>query len=151
MSNLMLETKVREVMSGNPITVGQDVKVHVAIELMQQHNVRRLPVLGRADQLVGIITMEDAREAMPRGVPFHGGDEAAEATVPDVRRAMSHHIVTVGADAPVAQAAQLMLEHKIGSLPVLELGAMIGIITESDIFKFVARGLPPLQSESEFQ
>lgn len=147
----LLETPVRDVMSRSLATVDQNVEVDVAIELMAQRQIRRLPVVGGSDQqLVGMITLEDAQKAMPPGVPFYGAGQASQAEIPAVRRAMSSRVVTVGAGDSVALAAQLMLHHKIGALPVLEDGAMVGIITESDIFKLVARGLPPQQPASAF-
>lgn len=151
MPTIMLETKVGEVMSKAPASIDQGLKVDVAIELMQQRGIRRLPVVGGSDQqLVGIVTLEDARRVMPAGTPFYGAGQAAQAEIPDVRRAMSSRVVTIGPEDSLAMAAQLMVHHKIGALPVLEQGAIVGIITESDIFKFVARGLPPLQTESDF-
>ena len=151
MTNAMIETRIRDVMSRSPATIDQDVKIDVAIELMQQRQIRRLPVVGGSDQhLVGMVTLEDARQVMPRGVPFYGAEQAAQAEVPAVRRAMSSRLVTVGADDSVALAAQLMVNQRIGALPVIERGALVGIITESDIFKLVARGLPPQQPEEAF-
>lgn len=151
MTNAMIETRIRDVMSRSPATIDQDVKIDVAIELMQQRQIRRLPVVGGSDQhLVGMVTLEDARQVMPRGVPFYGAEQAAQAEVPAVRRAMSSRLVTVGADDSVALAAQLMVNQRISALPVIERGALVGIITESDIFKLVARGLPPQQPEEAF-
>ncbi len=152
MSDVMLRTPVREVMSEDPVTIDQDMKIDVAIELMTQHNVRRLPVVGgSARRLVGIVTIDDARRIMPDGVPFYGADEEAQSALPEVRRAMSQKPVTVGIDDSVALAAQLLVHHKIGALPVLDDGVMVGIVTESDIFRFVARGLPPQQPEFAFE
>ncbi len=148
MSNILLDTKVRDIMAQPVLTIDQDAKVSVAIEIMLQHDIRRLAVLGRANRLVGMITLDDARLAMPPGVPFHGAEGAAD--VPDVRRVMSHGAITVGADDSIALAAQRMVNRKVGALPVLENGEMIGIVTESDIFEFVARDLPPQLLESEF-
>ena len=151
MPTIMLRTKVGEVMSKQPASIDQALKIDVAIELMQQRGIRRLPVVGGSDQqLVGIVTMEDARRVMPAGVPFYGAGQRAQAEIPEVRRAMSSTVITIGAEDSLAQAAQLMVHHGIGALPVLDQGAVIGIITESDIFKFIARGLPPLQTESDF-
>lgn len=152
MSTPLLEMPVRDVMSRSLATIDQDVKVDVAIELMHQRRIRRLPVVGgSAQQLVGMVTLDDAQKAMPADVPFYGEGQAERAEIPTVRRAMSGRVVTVGADDPVALAAQMMVRHRVGALPVLEHGAMVGIITESDIFKLVARGLPPLQRDEDFE
>lgn len=150
MSNPMLDTTVRDLILRRPISIAQDVKMDVAIELMTQEHIRRLPVLGRADQLVGMLTMDDARQAMPRDVPFYDADQD-QSKIPEVRKAMSQRVVTVAPDAAVALAAQLMVHHRIGALPVVDNGEVIGLITESDIFKFVARGLPPQQPEFAFE
>lgn len=150
MSNPMLDTKVRDLVSRRPISIVQDVKIDVAIELMTQENIRRLPVLGRTDQLVGMVTLEDARRAMPQDVPFYNAGED-QSKIPEVRKAMSQGVITIAPDAPVALAAQLMVHHGIGALPLVDNGDLVGIITESDIFKFVARGLPPQQPEFAFE
>jgi acetoin utilization protein AcuB len=151
MSEPLFEIKVRELMSPKVFSIGIDVQVDVAIELMARENIRRLPVLGKADQLKGIITMEDARGVMPKGISFYeAGPEDTE--VPKVRKAMSHGLITVGADDSVGKAAQLLMHHEIGALPVLSnAGELVGILTESDIFKYVARGLPPIQAEEDFE
>ena len=151
MPTSLLDMPVRDAMSSSLATVDQDVAIDVAIELMHQRRIRRLPVVGgSAQQLVGMVTLDDAQKAMPADVPFYGEGQAERAEIPTVRRAMSGRVVTVGADDPVALAAQMMVRHRVGALPVLEHGAMVGIITESDIFKLVARGLPPLQQASDF-
>jgi acetoin utilization protein AcuB len=150
MSNPMLETQVRDLVSRRPISIAQDVKMDVAIELMAQEHIRRLPVLGRADKLVGMLTMDDARQAMPRDVAFYDAG-ADQDKIPEVRKAMSQGVITIAPEAPIALAAQLMVHHSIGALPVVNNGEVVGLITESDIFKFVARGLPPQQPEFAFE
>ena len=150
MSTPLQDTRVRDVMTPRPSSIYIDAGLDVAIETMRTKDIRRLPVLGRADQLKGMITLEDARRNMPRGVPHSNAGEEAEAKIPAVRKAMSRGLVTVGAADSLGKAAQLMVHHKIGALPVMDKGEMIGIITESDIFKYLARDLPGLQSDEDF-
>ena len=150
MSEPLFEIKVRELMSPRVFSIGIDVQVDVAIELMARENIRRLPVLGKADQIEGIVTLEDARRSMPKGISFNeAGPEDTE--VPKVRKAMSRGLITVGSDDSVGRAAQLLMHHEIGALPVVDRGELVGILTESDIFKYVARGLPPIQTEEDFE
>ncbi|MCW5880625.1 MAG: CBS domain-containing protein [Anaerolineae bacterium] len=90
-------------------------------------------------ELVGIITLGDVRGASPSEVSSLNRSELDYLTHQiKVQRIMSRHVVTVTPDTPLADAAQLMIERKISGLPVMsDDGRIIGMITESDIFRTV--------------
>lgn len=131
--------RVVDWMTPDPITVGADTSLVEAHELMTKHNIRRLPVMdGR--KLVGIVTLGDVRGAEP--------SEATSLSIWElnyllarltVEHIMSAPVVTVEPETPVAKAAQTMLNQRIAGLPVMENGEVVGIITESDIFRMVVQ------------
>ena len=116
---------VRERMSAPVVTVSRDTDYQQALQLMQEKRLRRLPVVDRERRLVGIVAERDLLLAATR-YPRAGVD-VGEFMATDIGSA------TPGMD--IGAAARLMLEHRVGGLPVLEGGALVGIITESDIFR----------------
>ena len=126
---------VRDWMTPDPISISPKVTLPEAHRIMRDNKIRRLLVVDRAN-VVGIITKGDVREAGPSDATslsiFELNYLLAQLTVDKV---MTRNPVTISADATVFDAAQLMLENKIGGLPVMEKGQLVGIITESDIFR----------------
>ena len=116
---------VRNRMSRPAVTVRQDADFQKALALMQEKKLRRLPVVDDDGQLVGIIVERDLLVAAMRYLQ-------SRVEVGDL---MTRNVVTVGPDADLNEVARTMLERKIGGLPVVEHGRLVGIITESDIFK----------------
>ena len=116
-------------MSAPPITVSHDTDYKTAIGLMQKHRIRRLPVLDAHGALAGIVAERDLLVA---------ADHYLSSPV-DVAQIMTRQVVTVGVGTPVVDAATVMIERKIGGLPVVDGGgALRGIITETDLFKVLA-------------
>jgi len=116
---------VRDRMSRPAVTVRQDADFQKALALMQEKKLRRLPVVDDDGQLVGIIVERDLLVAAMRYLQ-------SRVEVGDL---MTRNVVTIGPDADLNEVARTMLERKIGGLPVVEHGRLVGIITESDIFK----------------
>ena len=128
---------VKDWMTSAPISIPWNVSALEAYRRMVEHGIRRLPVMD-GDELVGIVTLGDVRAADLSGI---AGVDRSEirSVISDlgVDRLMSRPVITVTPEAPVREAAKLMLEHKIAGLPVVSDERMIGIITESDIFRMV--------------
>ena len=116
---------VRERMSAPVVTVSRETDYQQALQLMQEKRLRRLPVVDRERALVGIVAERDLLLAATR-YPRAGVD---------VGEFMATDIVSATPGMDIGAAARLMLEHRVGGLPVLEGGALVGIITESDIFR----------------
>jgi acetoin utilization protein AcuB len=129
-------------MTPDPVTVTPETTLPTAHRLMKEKNIRRLPVVHEG-KLVGIVTWGDIREA-----------SASDATSLDifelhtlldklpVRQFMTRNPITVHTITTIARAAQLMMEHKIGGLPVVDQHhRLVGIITESDIFRMLVLGV----------
>ena len=121
-------------MTTSPITVAKYTSIYDARKIMEGYNIRRLPVLD-GDRLVGIVSKNDMMGASPPNVPKHSIHELnyilSQMTVSEV---MTKHPLTVTPDTPIEIAAKLMRKYKIASLPVLDKGKVVGIITKSDLF-----------------
>lgn len=143
----MVAPIVREHMTPNPITVAPTCSVTEAHRLMQEHGVRHLPVTDQST-LVGIITRGDILEASASNTGRLGlfPSDDLWSTTP-VAELMTPDPVTISPDTTVLEAADLMFQHDIGSLPVVEEGRLVGIITETDIFHLVVRMLAELEGE----
>lgn len=129
--------RVRDYMTSPAITVGPKTDLSAALELMRERRVRRLPVVSAVGWLLGIVSERDLLYASPSPATSLTVWELnyLVAKLP-VEEVMTRKLVTVAPDAPLEEAAALMLEHKIGGLPVLsEENELVGIITESDIFR----------------
>ncbi len=127
---------VGERMTRNPITVTEDTNIDDALHLMRERKVRRLPVLDRSGKMVGIVSDRDLLHASPSPATSLSVYELhyllSKLTV---KRVMSSPVITVSPDTPLEEAARIMADNKIGGLPVTEAGQLVGIITETDIFK----------------
>jgi acetoin utilization protein AcuB len=132
--------KVRELMTGAPITVSPDTPVFDARQTMIKERIRHLLVI-EADRLVGIVTDRDIRLNLPSQATSLSMWEVnyllAKLTVSKV---MTTSVIIIGPDQEATDAARLMLEHKIGALPVLDGSRLIGILTETDVLRAFARG-----------
>ncbi|MFQ5592543.1 MAG: CBS domain-containing protein [Anaerolineae bacterium] len=132
---------VREHMTPNPITVDATTSVAKAQRIMQEKGVRHLPVL-REDVLVGMVTLTDILEAASQDTnrPNFFEPSYLLAALP-VEELMTPEPVTIAPEDTVLEAADLMFQHDIGSLPVVWDQNVIGIITTTDIFYLVVRML----------
>jgi len=145
---------VRDIMTKDPISIEPDAPLGTAIEVMVARRIRHLPVVDDRDAVIGIITDRDLRSAVlaPALEPYLS--EAARrrlrgiaATLENLRvkDAMTCSAITTTPDMPVTQAAALMLEARVGSLPVIENGRLVGIITDRDAVKALAMTVPALK------
>ncbi len=136
----MRKTLVRDWMTSNPITIEPTTTLADAYMLMKQKNIRRLLVAEPNGKLVGIVTLGDVREAHPSDATTLSIYEINYLLAKlSVTQIMTVNPITTTPDATVYDAARLMLEHKIGGLPVVANGQVVGIITESDIFRLMVQ------------
>ncbi|BBB32617.1 acetoin utilization protein AcuB [Thermotomaculum hydrothermale] len=130
---------VKEIMNKSPKLINSNTKLCEAYEIMQKNGIRHLPVIENG-KLVGVVTDRDLRLATSRLAkkPFNPEDE--------VKKVMSSPVQTINANDPVEQAVRIMRELKIGCLPVIEGGEIVGLITVSDILdamlKLIGINLP---------
>ena len=133
-------------MSPDPKTIAPDISVAEATERMQRERVRRYPVLDKRGKLVGIVSLDDLLRSSPSAVTSLNVWEISyllsQVKVKDV---MTKQVITVTESTPLEEAAKIMLDRKIGGLPVMRGAKLVGIITESDIFRTFAEMLGALE------
>jgi CBS domain-containing protein len=130
---------VRDWMTTNPIIISSNCTLPDAYWLMVNNKIRRLLVVDQ-DTLVGIVTLEDLRGKIPATLigmdPVRASDMLTKLPV---RHVMTENPKTVPVGATLVEAARLMLEFKISTLPVMDDTRLAGIITESDIFRALVK------------
>jgi len=132
------QNSVREWMTTPAITELPSTLLSVARDIMQEFGVRRL-VVTENGRMMGIITIGDVREASPSDATTLSIWELnylwSKLTVEQV---MTHAAITIGPDATVVDAAEIMLEHKVSGLPVIDdHNVLVGVISEADIFRML--------------
>ncbi len=127
---------IRFFMSRELEVLDPELSCHMALRQMRAHGHRRAPVVSK-ERLVGIVTDRDLLRILP-ATPAQGSEPGRdEQSGPRVREVMASDIVTVDLNAHIQDAAEQMLEHKIGGMPVLDGDQLVGMITESDLFRLV--------------
>ncbi len=128
---------VRNHMSKPAVTIASDADYKAALKLMQENALHHLPVVDAEGNLVGMAAERDLLLAAS-----HYLHSAVE--IGDI---MHRGVVTVPPEMPVSEAASLMIDKRIGGLPVVDKGeGLIGIITETDIFKALVKSLDQAQA-----
>jgi len=127
---------VGERMTSPALTIGPEMGVQDALALMHRDHVRRFPVVDSRGNLVGIISEKDLLDATPSDATTLSVWEInyllSKLTVEKI---MTKKVITITRDTPVEEAARIMADKKIGGLPVVEDNKVVGIVTETDIFK----------------
>lgn len=128
---------VGERMSHPVITVSPDTPVLDAVDMLRKEHIRRAPVVHDG-KLVGIVSEKDMLNASPSSATLLSVWEVnylvSKIKVKDV---MTRKVLTVTEDTPIEEAARIMADNKVGGLPVMRDGKVVGIITETDIFKLL--------------
>lgn len=127
---------VGERMSSPVITIHPEMPMQDALKLMHQERVRRFPVVDKRGRLVGIVSDKDLLNASPSAATSLSVYEVnyllSKLTVKEI---MNRDVITITEDTPLEEAARIMADNKIGGLPVIRDNEVIGIITETDLFK----------------
>jgi acetoin utilization protein AcuB len=134
--------RVRDVMTARPITVGRETPMLEARQRMFAERIRHLVVVEEDARVVGIVTDRDIRLNLPSPATSLSVWEInfllARLTVGAV---MTAAVLVVEPDRPIAEAARLLIDHKISALPVIEGGRLVGILTESDFVRALAEAM----------
>lgn len=146
--------RVAEVMTRAPITIDPEAPLGTAMAVMKERAVRHLPVVDDAGRLVGMLTDRDLRNAafapalaeyLSRTSQRRLRGVAQSFEELRVRDAMTWGVITTAPGAEAAQAAAIMCEARLGCLPVVEDGKLVGVVTERDLLKALAATLPPVK------
>jgi acetoin utilization protein AcuB len=136
---------VRQIMQTAVVTIRPEALVADAAQLLEEQQLRRLPVVDTDGCLVGIVTDADIREAEAASRSMSPYDPGAEEEWLAIADVMSREVITIQPDASVGQLAVTLMEHKIGGVPVVETDPnfcnrlrLVGIVTETDIFRMIA-------------
>ncbi len=127
---------VREFMTSELITITPDTAVPAALRLMGEKKIRRLPVVDNHGKLVGIVSDKDLLHASPSPATSLAIWEITDLMAKlKVEKVMTRSVITVTEDTPLEEAALLMADKRIGSLLIMRDKKLVGIITESDLFR----------------
>lgn len=132
--------QVHDCMVGNPITIFPKTTYAEAFRLLHVKKVHALPVTNQEGQLVGIITERDLLDVSPVAVLGAHTISYLLSTL-RIESAMTRQVITVQEDCALEEAGRIMIDHKIGSLPVMRGHQLVGIITEADIFRAMTDAL----------
>jgi acetoin utilization protein AcuB len=127
---------VKERMSRPVITIHPDLPMQDALNLMRKEKIRRLPVVNKQGRLIGIVSENDLLHASPSDATSLSVWELNyllhKTTVAQI---MTTNVISISEDTPIEEAARIMSDNKIGGLTVVRENKVVGIITETDLFK----------------
>jgi acetoin utilization protein AcuB len=129
-------------MTPKPTTVTTDTSLKEALELLRASPFRHLPVVDEEGKLAGIVTERSLKLSSPTSTTTLSVFEVDYIlSHSEVGQVMSSPVISVGPGLPLEEAAQVMIDHRIGCLPVVEDDKLVGIISDTDIFRVFAEGL----------
>ena len=134
------DTKVKDFMTTEVSILGRNDTLDLADNVMALGRIRHLPVLEEG-RVVGVVSQRDLfRSALAVALGY--GERAQKTLLKTLRvkEVMSEPAITISAEATIREAARLMVEHKIGCLPVVEGSTLVGIVTETDILRYIVSG-----------
>lgn len=130
------QMRVKNRMTPSPITASPDTNYNEALRLMQQNNIKSLPIVNKKEQLVGIVTHGDMLRAEPSLVTTLSAYEIVSLLEKvTMKKIMNTPVFAVEENCSITNAAKFMLDNKINCLPVVQGEKLVGIITDTDIFK----------------
>ena len=133
---------VKDRMTPDPITITTDTSLKEALDLVRSKPFRHLPVLDANGKLVGIVTEKSLVYASPTPSTTLSVFEVDYIlTRTKVGQVIQGDVITVGPDLPVEEAARVMIDQRIGCLPVVANDKLVGIISDTDIFRVFVEGL----------
>ncbi len=128
---------VKERMTPNPICGYPDMPVTEAQSLMREKGFRHLPILEN-DNLVGLVTQRSLLKALPSDVSNFSHFEISYTLAKiKVHTVMNKEVITIDEDTPIEEASRVMADERIGCLPVMRDGKLVGIITDNDLFNIM--------------
>jgi len=130
--------KISALMIPDPLTIAEQAGIEEALEIMKINSIRHLPVVGEGQRLKGFVTLGDLRQAL---IPSMLGELS-------LRDLMIADPITVNPDDEIEIAAQKIYKHKIGGMPVVREGRVLGIITATDLLRAFIQMMGMLSASS---
>lgn len=136
MTSALGKIEVQRLMTPVVKTLQRNDQLTIADDVMREQRIRHLPVLDEEGVVCGVVSQRDLfRGALAKALGYGQTAQQKMHSMLLVKEVMSTSVVTIGPHEPLANAARLMLENKVGCLPVLEGEKLVGILTESDFVK----------------
>jgi CBS domain-containing protein len=130
------EETVAGIMTPSPRTIDRNQTLEVADQLVAGSRIRHLPVMD-GPRVVGVLSQRDLfQAALSHALGYGSVGRARLLKSIAVKEVMSEPVVTIEPDTAIADAARLMIARKIGCLPVVERGNLVGLVTESDVVRY---------------
>lgn len=141
--------QVNEMMTKNPVTLSESDSLADVFRLMNEYDIRHIPILNSQNQLIGLVSQRDALSAQESLLTSLQPEqrEVEERAIP-VTRFMTSNVATVTPKAGLREAALYLQKHKFGCLPVLKSEALVGIITESDFVEVAINLLEIIEDQA---
>lgn len=137
------EPSVRDIMTKSPVALQKDAKLSRAEEIMTSGRIRHVPILD-GERLVGVLSQADLFHSAFKALHFRLSEQKEFVKSLKIEHVMSKHVVSVPADTSIRAAARLMMEKKLGCLPVVEGERLVGLVTKGDMLRYLAeRGEEP--------
>lgn len=129
--------KVRSRMKTELITLSAEETLREAVTLELQRKIRHIPIVDAKGALVGIVTDRDIKRALPSPLTGQLASEEYDSVLDETKlsKVMTRDPQSVSPDASLSEAVKLMFEKKVGGLPVVENGKLVGIFTQTDALK----------------
>ena len=129
---------VRDIMTRDPIILGRNDTLDLAEDIMNLGRIRHMPVVDEGN-IVGIVSQRDLfRSALVTALGFGRKTQTAVIKTIKIKEIMTEHVITISPDASVKEAARVMIDKKIGCLPVVDGENLVGLLTETDILRYFA-------------
>ena len=136
-TRLPVDVTVEKIMAKNPATLDRNDTLDLADDVMSVGRIRHMPVIEQG-KVVGIISQRDLfRSALIKALGFGSKTQTVISRTIKVKEIMTNNVITISPDASVKEAARVMMERKIGCLPVVEKEKLVGLVTETDILRYV--------------
>jgi CBS domain-containing protein len=129
---------VRDIMTRDPIILGRNDTLDLAEDIMNLRRIRHMPVVDEGS-IVGIVSQRDLfRSALVTALGFGRKTQTAVIKTIKIKEIMTEHVITISPDVSVKEAARVMIDKKIGCLPVVDGENLVGLLTETDILRYFA-------------
>jgi CBS domain-containing protein len=132
----MPHPRVRDYMTTEPVTLHDQDPLREAVELVMVRRIRHIPILDAEEKLVGIVTDRDVKRTLPSPLSSTAQEEhEAVLETTSLHQVMTREPITTEPDANIADAVEVLVHSRIGGLPVLENGTLVGVFTEKDALR----------------